>query len=260
MLIYVSLPSGEPVALTDEPPVFCEYWEKIPCAGVEIWEERKIDRTGEAASASDISWPDGARILALPEEGWAQLCSLEDPVTDWQEILDGNWLQRTADRFYGRPGMVAETDRLIIRELCPADGEALMELYQDEQIRRFVEPLPDTIEEVKQMIAAYIHYMYDFYGYGIWAVEEKKTGKLVGRVGFEPDHEQGVSLGYLLGKNARGKGYGLEMCQGAIRYGTEVLQMEKREIRCRIAPDNLPSMKLARRLNITICPGQVTLL
>ena len=45
-------------------------------------------------------------------------------------------------------------------------------------------------------------------GYGLWAVEERATGALVGRIGlFKPEGWPGFELGWMLRRDAWGQGY-----------------------------------------------------
>ena len=49
-------------------------------------------------------------------------------------------------------------------------------------------------------------------GYGMWIIEEKATGKIIGRAGFEYVDDETVSLGFVIRKSERKKGYAYEAC------------------------------------------------
>lgn len=256
MLIRIILRTKEPAALTDEPSVFCRLAGRLPVIGL-------VER-GKAAPDNG-SWPDRAWLLELDAEEMSiiRVAAERYGGTEGVDIerlcrqavfLDEEYFQRAADRFYGRPIQIAQTRRLVIREICPADAEALMQIYRESQIRKYVEPLPDSAEEVRALITAYVRYMYELTGIGIWGLVEKSSGRLIGRAGFEPDSKgEGIALGYLLADFARGQGYAEEACRELLRFAQEELGLTQKEIRCHIAPDNLASRKLAEKLGIEIC-------
>ena len=232
---------GEPVAVTDRPSALPVFLREGPALGV---------LPKDASDASD--YPPDARLLELTAEEKEKLFSRPY----WEEapdMIDGPWLSRTACRWHGRPAVIGETKRLVLRELVPDDAPALMKIYDDPVTRQYVEPLPETEEEVRSQIAAYIRFMYDFYGYGIWGIEEKESGRLIGRAGIEPAEEPGfVSLGYLLAAAARGKGYAREAAQAVVRIAGDELGIPSKKIRCEVAADHEKSLRVAESLGIQV--------
>jgi RimJ/RimL family protein N-acetyltransferase len=84
-------------------------------------------------------------------------------------------------------------------------------------------------------------------GYGPWAVEEKHSGKLVGRIGFlNPEGWPGFELGWTLGREFWGRGYATEGAGRALQYGFNELDHE--HIISLIHPDNKASIRVAERL------------
>ena len=69
--------------------------------------------------------------------------------------------------------VIASTKHLIIREFVPEDIDALYSIYEDNC--DYIEPLSKNREEERQKLKAYIKYVYGFYGFGLWAVVEKKV-------------------------------------------------------------------------------------
>jgi RimJ/RimL family protein N-acetyltransferase len=87
-------------------------------------------------------------------------------------------------------------------------------------------------------------------GFGIWAVEERDTGTLVGRVGcLEPEGWPGFELAYTLARHAWGRGYAREAAAAALTYARETLG--RNEIISIIRPANLASIRVARALGAT---------
>jgi RimJ/RimL family protein N-acetyltransferase len=84
-------------------------------------------------------------------------------------------------------------------------------------------------------------------GYGMWAVEEKRTGELLGRIGFHnPDGWPGFELGWTLKRSAWGKGYATEGARLALNYA--FTEMDRDHVISVIRPENLPSIRVAERL------------
>ena len=79
--------------------------------------------------------------------------------------------------------------------------ETFFELYGDGEIDKYTDQLY-PYEEEKEFQRAYIENMYRYFGYGLWLVFSKETGKLIGRAGLEHReyHEEiELELGYIIG-------------------------------------------------------------
>jgi len=86
-------------------------------------------------------------------------------------------------------------------------------------------------------------------GHGIWAVEEKSSGELIGRVGLQfLDWFEDVELVWMLARSVWGKGYASEGAAAAIAFGFEELALDR--IAAVIHQDNQPSIRLAERLGM----------
>ena len=84
-------------------------------------------------------------------------------------------------------------------------------------------------------------------GYGMWAIERKDTGELIGRAGFlHPPGWPDFELGWLLGRGSWGHGYALEAARVALAYAFETLRRER--VISLIRPENHRSIKLAEAL------------
>jgi len=95
-------------------------------------------------------------------------------------------------------------------------------------------------------------------GYGMWALEEKQTGTLVGRSGFlNPEGWPGFELGWTLGRPSWGKGFATEAARRALDYAFE--DLGRKRVISLIRPANTPSMRVAERLGM-VRAGEVELL
>ena len=143
-----------------------------------------------------------------------------------------------------------ETERLLLRWLREDDFERYAEMCRDPEVMRFLggELLSD-VEVWRQM--AYFMGHWHFRGYGIWALEEKSTGDLVGRIGFlNPIGWPAFELGWTLSRDSWGKGYATEGSQRALAYA--FTDLDRDHVISLIAPDNIASAKVAERLGESV--------
>lgn len=151
-------------------------------------------------------------------------------------------------RFYQLPVAIATTNRLLIREMKVEDLDELYILYEDASMTRFLEPLYEKEEEI-EFTKAYIKNMYGFYGYGMWSILDKKSGKLVGRAGLnnrEVDGEIQIELGYMIGAAYQRQGMAFEACQEILRFAVE--KLDCMFVNCFIHPENMASIQLVKKL------------
>jgi len=169
------------------------------------------------------------------------------------EEVDWQFLENVHTRALGLPVTIAETKRLLIREMMLADLDLLYELYEDPEIRQFVSPFDEDREAERERVKAYIEYMYGLYQYGMWVVIEKESGKLIGRAGYGIADYTGKSeldLGYVIGKAWRGRGYAYEACKAVLDYGRTVLGFP--QVAAYVHVENVPSLNLLRKLGFEV--------
>lgn len=175
----------------------------------------------------------------------------------WQ-ILGHDYMHLVEARVTGQPIVIGRQDRLTLRELVLEDYQALYEYFEYEK-PPFIEKFFDTKAEAKEYIKTYIEMVYDFYGYGLWAVVDNANGELAGLVGFTPrqvtDDTDGtigelmdLELGYAIRGRYQRRGYGYEACKLAIDYAKEHIDFNK--IIVDIHEHNQPGQGLARKLGI----------
>ena len=140
-----------------------------------------------------------------------------------------------------------ETERLLLRWFREDDFEQFCEICSDAEVMRFLgDGRPMTEMEVWRQMATIMGHWY-FRGYGIWAVEEKETGKVVGRIGLiYPAGWPGFELGWTLGRDSWGKGYATEGARRALEYA--FAEMGRDHVISCIAAENVASVRVAERL------------
>ena len=127
----------------------------------------------------------------------------------------------------------AETERLILRELIPADAEGMFEMDSDPDVHLYLGNRP--VKSIRQSIAEieFIRKQYAENGIGRWAVIEKATGNFVGWSGLKfikeatNNHIDYYDLGYRFSKRFWGKGYATETAMAARDYGFNELKLNE---------------------------------
>lgn len=146
------------------------------------------------------------------------------------EDLDTMFFENVLRRSQGEPVTIANTRRLIIRELAENDIEDMYKIYQDPQVKIYIDNIDDYKEAEANKLRAYIKNVYSFYGYGLWGVFSKTTKGLIGRCGIENhiiDGKEEIMLSYILDSHHWGYGYALECCKAVLGYARDELGIER---------------------------------
>ena len=171
-------------------------------------------------------------------------------MSDEDVLPDQVYILKVWQRHMHQPWLIAETERLSIRESVMEDLAYFQKFYGEECGNPDVQPLC----EAKEQLRTYITTRYPLFEYGLWTIVEKATGTVLGRAGIEelPECCEGLSgepeLSYLIGKEYRGNDYAAEACQAILHYAAEELEMDR--IYLRTSKDNFPSQKLAEKLGL----------
>lgn len=140
-----------------------------------------------------------------------------------------------------------ETKRLILRGFEEEDLDTYAEMCSDSDVMRYIGTgiTLSRAESWRNMTMIIGHWY--LRGYGLWAVEERQTGKMIGRIGcWKPEGWVGFEVGWMLSKAYRGKGFATEAATVAMDYAFTSLHQSR--VISLIHPENLPSQRLALRL------------
>jgi RimJ/RimL family protein N-acetyltransferase len=146
-------------------------------------------------------------------------------------------------------GPAIETERLKLRPWCGADIAPNTAMLADPATARFitVDGKPITDELIGWRNAAVMAGHWALHGAGMFVVEEKTSGKFVGRVGpWFPPGWPGFEVGWGIASGFRGKGYAVEAARAAIDWSFATFEID-RIIHC-IDHDNVASQAVAIRL------------
>lgn len=150
-------------------------------------------------------------------------------------------------------GPIIETERLILRPWCSADIAPNTVMLSDPETARFITPDQKVVTEelVGWRNAAIIAGHWALYGFGMFAVGEKASGRYAGRVGpWFPPTWPGFEVGWGIARQFRGKGYAVEAARAAIDWVFSTFEIEE-VIHC-IDPENTASQAVARKLGASI--------
>ena len=123
-----------------------------------------------------------------------------------------------------------ESERLILRPWRQEDFAPFAELNADPQV---MEHFPSTMtREESNAFAKRCAKEIEERGWGLWAVSVKDGAPFIGYIGLAPVNfsahfTPAVEIGWRLAHEFWGKGYATEGAKTALRYGFEVLRLEK---------------------------------
>lgn len=129
------------------------------------------------------------------------------------------------NRLAGIPWDILETERMKVRETTPQDIDEFYRIYSNPSITRYMEDLfPDRKQEI-EYIKAYVKRIYEFYGFGLWTVLHKESGRVIGRAGLNVREGYEIpELGFVIDIEYQGKGYAFEVCSAILKYAGEELE------------------------------------
>ncbi len=203
-----------------------------------------------------------AKAAGIPAIGFAnpnsgtQDLSASFLVVEGFEEVDYKFLSDAYCRFYRLPITILQTQRLTVREMMPEDIPALFQIYQEEEILKYNDPLSISLETEMEKQKAYIEQIYHFYGYGIWGVFETSSEKLIGRCGIEYKclEETGeFELSYLFDRSFWGRGYAMECVTAVLAYAEE--QLDIQNVTAVIDKHNIRSIRFAEKLGFRLKGG-----
>jgi len=142
---------------------------------------------------------------------------------------------------------VVGTARLRLRAFTLADLDAYASICADAEVMRYIGAGGPVGRDVAwRHLAAFLG-EWALTGRGMWALERRSDGALIGRVGFlNPAGWPGCELGWTLARAAWGQGYALEASRAARAFGRD--QLGVTDLISLIREGNTRSIALAERL------------
>jgi RimJ/RimL family protein N-acetyltransferase len=147
-----------------------------------------------------------------------------------------------------------ETERLLLRGWRDWDVEPYARLCTDPEVMRFIgDGSTLTREQSGEQISRFVRH-WEERGFGLWAMEEKGSGRFVGFAGLahQDDWAEGghkTEVGWRLDRAFWGRGLATEAAQASVAYGFEALGLER--VISIIQPENTASRRVAEKAGFT---------
>lgn len=141
------------------------------------------------------------------------------------------------------------TDRLVLRRWRPDDLDVFAAVNADAQTMATVGPgRPLTHDESARALEVLAGH-WETHGFGLWAVEERATGRLIGRAGlWHPPDWPDAEVGWLLARDHWGRGLATEAGRASLDYGFRGRRMDR--IGSIMRPGNVASERVAARIGM----------
>ncbi|MCA9899898.1 MAG: GNAT family N-acetyltransferase [Anaerolineales bacterium] len=142
-----------------------------------------------------------------------------------------------------------ETGRLWLRPFTPQDAPTMHQILNGPDVLKYF-PGPQTVTEtqVERMIGRLLAHWQE-HGCGLWAVEQRTTGALLGRCGLQRITETNeVEIDFILDPASWGQGLATEAGQASLKFGFEQLNLA--EVVGIVHPENLASQRVLQKLGM----------
>lgn len=207
------------------------------------FEEARLERVVAVARADNV-----ASVRVLGKLGLRYTGEAEHWGRAWDRY-EIRAADRRAERAAAAPPLT--TERLVLRRFTPADLEPLLGVFGDPEVMRYVgaERRPLDRPAVAALMAR-AEAQWQRQGFGLLAIVERETGRLIGEGGLQP-LEQGpdIETGYTLARAAWGRGYATEAARAILRWGFAGLGLHR--VVAVADPANAASLRVLDRVGMT---------
>jgi RimJ/RimL family protein N-acetyltransferase len=142
-----------------------------------------------------------------------------------------------------------ETERLRLRQFVEADLDTYARICADAETMQYIGPggtltRADTWRSIAQILGHW-----QLRGYGLWAVDDKRSGAFVGRIGLiYPEGWPALEVGWMIDRARWGEGLATEGGRAAMQFAFDRLDLKR--ISSLIRPQNAASIRVAEKLGM----------
>ena len=142
-----------------------------------------------------------------------------------------------------------ETDRLYMRRFRTNDLDVFSQILGQDEVGQWLPRgrgyTKDEVEKFLDNVAKH----WQEKGYGIWAVIEKESGKIIGHCGLNyVKQNDEVEVLYGFGKEYWGLGYATEAAKAALSFGFEKIGLDRIVAFAKI--DNIASRRVIEKIGL----------
>jgi ribosomal-protein-alanine N-acetyltransferase len=144
-----------------------------------------------------------------------------------------------------------ETERLVLRVPTPDDVDPLAAIYADPLVMQYIGTGQTRAREQVTHGVKWMIEQHEKHGFGLWVVETKAEGQVIGRCGLIVQEVAGkveTELAYLLSRECWGRGYATEAALEIKRAAAEALGL--RRLIALIRAENAASKRVAEKLGM----------
>ncbi len=147
--------------------------------------------------------------------------------------------------------LIAEAERLFLRNFHSADLEAMAVVFGDPEVMRFGRG-PQPKEWVRDWLRRCLEDYHQKWGFGLWAVVSKAERLVIGFCGLTHYDDLGgqpeIEIGYRLARAFWGRGLATEAAQAVRDYAFEILVLPR--LVAIIDPQNTASIHVAQKVGL----------
>lgn len=143
-----------------------------------------------------------------------------------------------------------ETVRLHLRPMRANDFDALLEIFTDPRVMASFDSVPFTPTQMQQWLQRNLDHQAQF-GYGLFSVIERASGRLIGDCGLEQMEVEGqavAELGYDLRSDVWNQGFATEAASAVRNYALQVLRLPRLISLIRVG--NAASQRVAEKIGL----------
>ena len=144
-----------------------------------------------------------------------------------------------------------ETPRLRLRPFRRGDLDAYARWHADPALMAPMSMTPYTRERSEAQFERHLRH-WEEHGFGVWAVEEKESGAVVGRAGpaYHRVWPHDPEVGWLIDVPWQGRGFATEAGAASIRYVFDELGFDRVVSIC--TPENAVSRRVMAKLGLRL--------
>lgn len=146
--------------------------------------------------------------------------------------------------------LIVATPRLLVRELDVADVEMLRRMYEEPLLARHPE-LPASVDDESAGIERGLEHHHRQLGLGLWGVERRDDGVLIGLCGLVRSRIAGVEeteISYIVERKFRRQGFATEAGGAVLAHAFGSLRQPR--VVAVVHPQNGASIAVAKRIGM----------